>query len=163
MPSYLSPLPHCRRLLPPLPFALPCQRSAAGSVGRWCSAMATPWRAWPCPATYWSHLFNLSSGCWNPSDLASLTPTWPSSLALTLMPHRHLKPTAAPSVVGQPRVEMAMGTRNPINFYSIRVRVWVNFFTHRFVNRQNARPAGLWAWIWEYSTQTRESMGFSNP
>jgi hypothetical protein len=34
---------------------------------------------------------------------------------------------------------MAMGTRNPIDFYPIRVRVWVNFHTHGFVNGHNTR------------------------
>ena len=24
-------------------------------------------------------------------------------------------------------------------------------------------PTGLWAWVWEYSTQTRKFMGFENP
>jgi hypothetical protein len=37
-------------------------------------------------------------------------------------------------------LEMAMGTRNPMGFYPIRVRVWVNFYTHGFVNGHNCIP-----------------------
>jgi hypothetical protein len=43
------------------------------------------------------------------------------------------------------RVEMAMGTRNPKpdGFYPIRVRVWVNFHTHGFVNGHKSIPGGF--------------------
>jgi hypothetical protein len=40
-------------------------------------------------------------------------------------------------------VEMAMGTRNPMGFYPIRVRVWVNFHTHGFVNGHKSVPSGF--------------------
>jgi hypothetical protein len=33
-----------------------------------------------------------------------------------------------------------MGTRNPMGFYPIRVRVWVNFYTYGFVNRHKSIP-----------------------
>jgi hypothetical protein len=35
---------------------------------------------------------------------------------------------------------MVMGTRNPMSFYPIRVRVWVNFHTHGFVNGHKSIP-----------------------
>jgi hypothetical protein len=40
---------------------------------------------------------------------------------------------------------MAMGTRNPKpdGFYPIRVRVWVNFHTHGFVNGHKSIPGGF--------------------
>lgn len=40
-------------------------------------------------------------------------------------------------------LEMAMGTRNPMGFYPIRVRVWVNFHTHGFVNGHKCIPDGF--------------------
>jgi len=40
-------------------------------------------------------------------------------------------------------VKMAMGTRNLMGFCSIRVRIWVNFTTHRFVNGAKAKPSGF--------------------
>jgi hypothetical protein len=47
-------------------------------------------------------------------------------------------------------LEMAMGTRNskpetrnPMGFYPIRVRVWVNFHTHGFVNGHKCIPGGF--------------------
>jgi hypothetical protein len=40
-------------------------------------------------------------------------------------------------------LEMAMGTQNPMSFYLIRVRVWVNFHTHRFVNGHKSIPDGF--------------------
>jgi hypothetical protein len=36
-----------------------------------------------------------------------------------------------------------MGTRNLMDFYSIRVRVWVNFYTHEFVNGHKSIPDGF--------------------
>jgi hypothetical protein len=41
------------------------------------------------------------------------------------------------------RLEMAMGTRNPTGFYPIRVRVWINFHTHGFVNGHKSIPDGF--------------------
>jgi hypothetical protein len=41
------------------------------------------------------------------------------------------------------RLDMAMGTRNPIGFYSIRVRVSVNFYTHGFINGHKSIPGGF--------------------
>jgi hypothetical protein len=35
------------------------------------------------------------------------------------------------------------GTRNPMGFYPIRVRVWVNFHTHGFVNGHKSVPSGF--------------------
>jgi hypothetical protein len=40
-------------------------------------------------------------------------------------------------------LKMAMGTWNPMGFYSIRVKVWVNFSTHRFINGPKVRPNGF--------------------
>jgi hypothetical protein len=40
-------------------------------------------------------------------------------------------------------IEMAMGTRNPMGFYPIRVRVWVNFHTHGFINGHKCIPDGF--------------------
>jgi hypothetical protein len=40
-------------------------------------------------------------------------------------------------------LEMAMGTRNPMGFYPIRVRFWVNFHTHGFVNGHKCIPDGF--------------------
>jgi hypothetical protein len=37
-------------------------------------------------------------------------------------------------------LEMAMDTRNPMGFYPIRVRVWVKFHTHGFVNGHKSIP-----------------------
>jgi hypothetical protein len=41
------------------------------------------------------------------------------------------------------RLEMAMGTRNPMSFYLIRVRVWINFYTHWFINGYKSIPSGF--------------------
>jgi hypothetical protein len=40
-------------------------------------------------------------------------------------------------------VEMAMGTRNSMGFYPIRVWVWINFHTHGFVNGHKSIPGGF--------------------
>jgi hypothetical protein len=40
---------------------------------------------------------------------------------------------------GYPKSEI----RNPMSFYPIRVRVWVNFYTHRFVNGHKSVPSGF--------------------
>ena len=40
-------------------------------------------------------------------------------------------------------VGMTTGTRNPMGFYSIRVRVWVDFSTRGSVNGQKVRPIGF--------------------
>jgi hypothetical protein len=37
-------------------------------------------------------------------------------------------------------LEMAMGTRNPMDFYPIRVRFWVKFHTYEFVNGHKSIP-----------------------
>jgi hypothetical protein len=58
---------------------------------------------------------------------------------------------------------MAMGNRNPMGFYLIRVRVWVNFYNHGFVSGHKSYPAGLWVRVYcSYSIQTREPVGFLN-
>jgi uncharacterized membrane protein YoaT (DUF817 family) len=46
--------------------------------------------------------------------------------------------------MGDPMVEMAMSTRypKPVGFCSIRVWVWVNFYTHEFVNGFKWKPNG---------------------
>jgi hypothetical protein len=46
---------------------------------------------------------------------------------------------------GAAALEMAMGTRNPKpdGFLPIRVRVWVNFHTHGFVNGHKCIPDGF--------------------
>jgi hypothetical protein len=56
-----------------------------------------------------------------------------------------------------------MGTRNPMAFYPIRVRVWVNFHTHEFVNGHKSIPDGFMGTGLSYSTQTREPVSFLNP
>jgi hypothetical protein len=38
---------------------------------------------------------------------------------------------------------MAMGTQNPMGFYPIRVRVWINFHNHGFVNGHKCIPDGF--------------------
>jgi hypothetical protein len=38
---------------------------------------------------------------------------------------------------------MAMGTRNPMGFYPIRVWGWVSFHTHGFVNGHKSIPDGF--------------------
>jgi len=40
-------------------------------------------------------------------------------------------------------VKMAMGTRKLDEFYFIRVRVWVNFYTYGFVNGLRVKPSGF--------------------
>jgi hypothetical protein len=40
-------------------------------------------------------------------------------------------------------LEMAMGTRNPMGFYPIRVWVWVNLHTHGFINGHKSIPDGF--------------------
>jgi hypothetical protein len=44
---------------------------------------------------------------------------------------------------GTAPLEMVMGTRNPMGFYPIRVRVWVNFHTYVFVNGHKCIPGGF--------------------
>jgi hypothetical protein len=38
---------------------------------------------------------------------------------------------------------MTMDTRNPMGFYPIRVRVWINFHIHGFVNGHKSIPDGF--------------------
>jgi hypothetical protein len=63
-------------------------------------------------------------------------------------------------------VEVSLRCRNgngylkPDGFLPIRVRVWVNFHTHGFVNGHKSIPNGSWVRVCSYSTQTREPWVF---
>jgi len=57
---------------------------------------------------------------------------------------------------------MAMGTRNLMGFYSIRVWVWVNLSTRGSVHGlmgNKTDPSGLRVWVLVYSTQTCKPIG----
>ena len=45
--------------------------------------------------------------------------------------------------IGRSRLGMAMGTRNPMGFYSIRVQVLVTFLTRGFTNGHKILPVGF--------------------
>ena len=40
-------------------------------------------------------------------------------------------------------IGLAMGTRNPMGFYSIRARVWVNFLARGSANGPKFKPIGF--------------------
>ena len=60
-------------------------------------------------------------------------------------------------------VRMTMGTRNPMDFRSIKVRVCVNFYTRGFINRHKILPVRFMGTGCSYSIRTREPMSFLNP